>query len=280
VNLLQSGVLGVVEGLTEFLPVSSTGHLTIAESVLGLDVADKGVTAFTAVIQVGAILAVVLFFRREIIAMVRAVLVGLRNPAERATVDFRLAMLVIAGTIPAGVIGLAAKPLVEGPLRSLYIVGASLIVWSGAMWWAERRATQVRSEDKMTLRDGVVVGLSQVLAVLFPGVSRSGATISTALVLGIDRVAATRLSFFLAIPILLAAGVLELPNALNPPAGSEHIGGANLLVGTVVSFAVGYAAVAWLLRFVASNSIAKFVPYRIVVGVVVLVSVAAGWLSN
>ncbi|RKS67942.1 undecaprenyl-diphosphatase [Motilibacter peucedani] len=278
-NALQAAVLGVVEGLTEFLPVSSTGHLTIVESLLGLKVDDDGVTAFTAVIQVGAILAVILFFRAEIIRMVTAVVRGIRDPEERRSLDFRLAMYVVAGTIPAGIIGLAAQKLVEGPLRSLYIVGASLVIWSGAMWWAEKHGRQERGEAQLTLRDGVVVGLSQVLAVLFPGVSRSGATISTALWLGVDRVAATRLSFFLAIPILLAAGVLELPKALHPAADATQIGAGNLLIGTVVSFAVGYAAVAWLLRFVASNSIAKFVPYRVVVGVVVLVSVAAGWID-
>jgi undecaprenyl-diphosphatase len=278
-NALQATVLGVVEGLTEFLPVSSTGHLTIVESILGLKVNDDGVTAFTAVIQVGAILAVVLFFRAEILRMVLAVLRGIRNPAERTSLDFRLAMYVIAGTIPAGIIGLASKKLVEGPLRSLYIVGASLILWSGAMWWAEKHGRQERGEEQLTLRDGLLVGISQVLAVLFPGVSRSGATISTALWLGIDRVAATRLSFFLAIPILLAAGALELPKALSPAADATQIGAGNLLIGTVVSFVVGYAAVAWLLRFVAHNSIAKFVPYRVVVGVVVLVSVAAGWID-
>ena len=278
-NVFQAAVLGVVEGLTEFLPVSSTGHVTIVEGMLGLPVSDKGVTAFTAVIQVGAILAVLLFFRTDILRMVRAVLAGLRDPEARRTTDFKLATYVVAGTVPAGLIGLAAKGLVEGPLRSLWVVGASLILWSGAMWFAEKRATQARGEDGLTLRDGVIIGMSQLLAVLFPGVSRSGATISTALMLGIDRVAATRLSFFLAIPLLLAAGVLQLPEALDVPAGSVEIGALNLVVGTVVSFLVAYAAIAWLLKFVASNSIAKFVPYRLVIGVVVLVSVGAGWLD-
>nr|WP_231116549.1 undecaprenyl-diphosphate phosphatase [Motilibacter rhizosphaerae] len=276
---VQAAVLGVVEGLTEFLPVSSTGHLTITEKILGLKVDDDAVTAFTAVIQVGAILAVVLYFRREILAMVRAVLVGLRDPAERQTLDFRLATYVIAGTIPAGLLGLAAKPLVEGPLRSLWVVGLSLITWSGVMWLAERDGRQDRDEKALTLKDGLVVGVSQVLAVLFPGVSRSGATISTALFLGIDRVAATRLSFFLAIPLLLAAGVLELPHVLSPPAGSTHIGAGNLAIGLGVSFVVGYAAVAWLLKFVARHSIATFVPYRLAVGAGVVVCLTAGWLS-
>lgn len=278
-NVFQAAVLGVVEGLTEFLPVSSTGHLTIAEELLGLEVDDPGVTAFTVIIQIGAIFAVLLYFRDDIWRMVKALLAGLRDPAARTDPDFRLAMLVIAGTIPAGLISLAAKPLVEGPLRSLWVVGISLIAWSGAMWFAEKRATQSRSEGEMTIRDGVIVGTSQVLAVLFPGVSRSGATISTALFLGIDRVAATRLSFFLAIPIFFAATALQLPEALDTPPDSTQIGVVNLLVGTGVSFVVAYAAIAWLLKFVASNSIVKFVPYRIVIGVVVLVSVAAGWMD-
>lgn len=272
-SMLDALVLGVVEGLTEFLPVSSTGHLTVAESVLGLRVDDPAVTAFTAVIQVGAIVAVILYFRDDIVRLVLAAVRGVASSSARTGQDWRMACYVVAGSIPIGIVGLATKNLVEGPLRSLWVVGAALIVWSVVMVEAERRARQDRGEDSLSLRDALVVGVAQCIA-LVPGVSRSGATISTGLLLGLDRVTATRLSFFLSIPALTAAGALELPKALG-----SGVGLAPTLVGTVVSFVVAYATIAWLLRFVAGHSIARFVPYRVVAGALVLVAVGAGWLS-
>jgi undecaprenyl-diphosphatase len=180
---------------------------------------------------------------------------------------------VILGSIPIGIVGLLAKDVVTGPLRSLWVVAAALILWSPVMILAERRGRQQRGEKDLTMRDAVVVGLLQCVA-LVPGVSRSGATISTGLLLGLDRVAATRLSFFLSIPALLAAGLYELPAAL---AGDISIG--QTVVGTVVSFIVAYVSVAWLLKFVAGNSIGKFVPYRVALGVVLLVVLGTGVMS-
>ncbi len=272
-SLIDAGILGVVEGLTEFLPVSSTGHLTVVESMLGLKTDDKAVTAFTAVIQVGAILAVLIFFRTDLIRLVLAGLRGLRSSDGRTGEDWRMATYVVAGSIPIGIVGLAAKGLVEGPLRNLWVVGTALIVWSAVMVFAERRARQNRGEDSLTLRDALVIGVAQCVA-LIPGVSRSGATISAGLLLGLDRVAATRLSFFLAIPALAAAGLLELRKALG-----SGVGFAPTLLGTVIAFVVAYATIAWLLRFVAGHSIARFVPYRVVAGITVLLAVAFGWLS-
>ena len=265
-SILDAIVLGIVEGLTEFLPVSSTGHLTIAEKLLGKDIDDKAVTAFTAVIQVGAIAAVLIYFREDILALVRAVLGGARDAERRrSNPDWRFAWLIVLGSIPIGIVGLAAKDVIEGPLRSLWVVAAALIAWSAVMVWAEREARQARGERSLTTRDVLVIGSVQSIA-LIPGVSRSGATISAGLLLGLDRVTATRLSFFLAIPALVAAGIYELPHAL-----SDGVGAMPTLVGTVVSFVVAYASIAWLLRFVASNSIAKFVPYRIAVGEVTII---------
>jgi undecaprenyl-diphosphatase len=261
----QALVLGVVEGLTEFLPVSSTGHLTIVEQMLGLKVDDKGVTAFTAVIQSGAIAAVLIFFRTDILRLLGGVFRGLRSADGRQSPDWRFAWYIVAGSVPIGIAGLAAKGAIEGPLRNLWVVGAALIAWSPVMVYAERRARQDRRESDVNLKDALVVGVLQCAA-LVPGVSRSGATISAGLFRGLDRVTATRLSFFLSIPALTAAALLELPNALN-----KHVGAAPVIVGTVTSFVVAYVSVAWLLRFVAHHRITWFVPYRAVVGVAVLV---------
>lgn len=264
-GMVDAVVLGVVEGLTEFLPVSSTGHLTLAEGLLGLDVDDPAVTAFTAVIQSGAILAVLLYFAKDIGRLVRDLVVGLLHPARRAEPGFRLALGVVVGSIPIGVVGLALRGVIEGPvLRSLVTVGIALIAWSAVMVLAERRATQARHESDVTVRDTLLIGLAQCIA-LVPGVSRSGATISAGLLLGLDRVTATRLSFFLSVPALTAAGLLQLPDALG-----EGVGLAPVLVGSVVAFAVALASIAFLLRFVAGNTIVAFVPYRVALGVVVL----------
>lgn len=264
-ELWQSVLLGIVEGLTEFLPVSSTGHLTITEQLIGLDVDDPAITAFTAVIQSGAIAAVLLFFRKDILRLLRAALRGLRSAQGRQDPDWRLAVCVVVGSLPIGLVGFVFQDAIRSSvLRSLVTVGLALILWSGVMVLAERRATQARGEDQVTVRDTLLIGAAQCVA-LVPGVSRSGATISAGLLLGLDRVTATRLSFFLSVPALTAAGLLELPSAL-----SGGVGPLPTLVGTVVSFAVAYASIAFLLRFVASNSIVAFVPYRVVLGLVVL----------
>jgi undecaprenyl-diphosphatase len=270
-DILQAVVLGVVEGLTEFLPVSSTGHLTIAERLLGLSVDDEAVTAFTAVVQLGAIAAVLLFFRHDLLRLLRGFAGGLRSPAARRGEDWRLAVAVLAGSIPIAIVGLAAKDAIKGPLRDLWVVAAALIVWSAAIVVAERHARQTRDDADLTTGDALKIGLVQCIA-LIPGVSRSGATISAGLMLGFDRVTATRLSFFMAIPALTAAGVYELKDALG-----HGVGLAPTLVGTAVAFVVAYASIAWLLRFVAGHPLTAFVPYRVALGTVLLVALALGW---
>ena len=272
-DYLDAVILGIVEGLTEFLPVSSTGHLTIAEKALGLDVDDPAVTAYTAVIQMGAIAAVVVYFARDIWRIANAWVRGLYDAQWRGHLDHRMGWYVIVGSIPVGVAGLLGKDLITGPLRSLWVVGVALIAWSAVMWLAERVATQERGEKQLTLRDAIVVGLVQITS-LVPGVSRSGATISAGLFLGLDRVTATRLSFFLSIPALTAAGIYELPDALD---GSLAVG--PIVVGTVVAFAVAFASIAWLLQFVAHHSVAWFVPYRIALGLAILVLLSAGVIT-
>ncbi len=272
-DYLQAVILGIVEGLTEFLPVSSTGHLTITEKILGLKIDDPAVTAYTAVIQMGAILAVLLYFRADIVRIAAAWLRGLFKPELRGTFDHRFGWYVIAGSVPIGIVGFLGKDVVSGPLRSLWWVGGALIAWSAVMWFAERSPAQARGERDLTMKDALVVGALQCVS-LVPGVSRSGATISAGLLRGLDRVTATRLSFFLSIPALLAAGLYELKDV----AGSS-IGVGETVVGTAVSFVVAYAAVAWLLRFVAHHSIAWFVPYRVVLGLVLLGLLVGGAIS-
>ena len=272
VSLAQSVVLGVVEGLTEFLPVSSTGHLTIAENLMNIDTTPKAVTGFTAVIQVGAIFAAIAYFRQDILRIVTGWVRGLSGGEARRTEESRLGWYIIGATIPIGIVGLAGKNIIKNDLRYLWIVAVALIAWSGVMIYAEKVGRQERGEPDATFKDLLTMGLFQCIA-LVPGVSRSGATISAGLFRGLDRVAATRLSFFLGIPALLAAGVFELKDALKAPAGP-------VIVGTVVSFVVAYVAIAWLLKFVAHHSIGKFVPYRLTVGVLVLIGLATSVLSN
>ena len=280
-SYLDALVLGVVEGLTEFLPVSSTGHLTIAEKALGLKVDDVGVTAYTAVIQLGAIVATFLYFWRDIVRLFLAWLNGLRSGPAREHHDYQLAWAVVVGSIPVGVVGFVAKDLVSGPLRSLWVVAGALILWSAAMWLAESRHAMLerhgvdRDEGAITVKDGLVIGLVQCLS-LVPGVSRSGATISAGLFRGINRVTATNLSFFMAIPALTAAGLFE---AVQERHHLAALGVGQMAVGLVVSFVVAYASIAWLLRFVRSNRITAFVWYRVALGLALVVLLATGVMS-
>jgi undecaprenyl-diphosphatase len=278
-SYLDAVILGIVEGLTEYLPISSTGHLTIAEKLLGLEVDDPAVTAYTAFIQLGAIAATLIYFFKDIVRFAVAWFRGLRDTEARRDPDYGLAWAVIIGSIPVGVVGFAARDFISGPLRSLWVVAAALLLWSIVIVVGERvhttfeRQGRIRGEHSVRPIDGLIIGLVQCFS-LIPGVSRSGATISAGLFRGLDRVAATRLSFFLSIPALLAAGVFELKDAL----GGE-IGVGETLVGTVVAFVVAYASVAWLLRFVAHHPITWFVPYRIALGAVLLVLLAGGVMS-
>jgi undecaprenyl-diphosphatase len=274
ISIGQAVVLGVVEGVTEFLPVSSTGHLKITEGLMGIPVDDTAVVGFTAVIQVGAIAAVLFYFFKDIVRIVSAWGRGIVHREERYHHDYKFAWWVIYATIPIVVVGLAAKKLVEGPLGSLWVVAVSLIIGSGVMWAADQMGRHKRGEDDTTLKDAMLVGSSQILALLFPGFSRSGATMSTALILDLDRVAATRLSFFLGIPALTGAGLYELKDAVG-----AGVGAAPLVVGTAVSFVVAYASIAWLLKFVAKHSFNAFVVYRIVIGVLLLGLLGTGVLN-
>jgi undecaprenyl-diphosphatase len=196
---------------------------------------------------------------------------GLRDPHARREFDYRFAWYVIAGSVPIGVVGLVARDLVSGSLRNLWVVAAALIGWSVVMLWSERACRQDRGERDLRLRDVMVVGLVRCVA-LVPGVSRSGATISAGLLRGIDRVTATRLSFFLSIPALTAAGALEAVGEAG--AISATVGWVPTLVGTLVSLVVAYASIAWLLRLVAHHPITVFVGYRVALGAALVLALA------
>lgn len=268
-NWFHAVLLGIVEGITEFLPVSSTGHLTVVEQLLGYDIAGEGMTAFTAIIQVGAIIAAILYFWRDIVRIAVAWFRGLFHADARTDPDYRLGWGVILGSIPVAVVGLAFKNLIQGPLRSLWVVAGALIIWSIAMWLADRVQNATKQMHDVTVVDAVIIGCFQALSPLFPGISRSGATISAGLFRGFDRVTATRLSFFMGIPALVAAGGLESITA----AGSVQatVGWGPTLIATAVSFVVAYFSIAWLLRYVSKNSFKAFIIYRVALGVVLVV---------
>jgi undecaprenyl-diphosphatase len=269
-------LLGAVEGFTEFLPISSTGHLTILERLLGHSTDDPDITAFTAVIQVGAVAATILFLRRDIARIGRAWLRGLRSPGGRGAADYRFGWAVILGSIPIVIVGLAFKDEIETTLRSLWFVGGALILWSGVMWFADSRATQRRHESDVTWRDTLIIGVVQCLA-LVPGVSRSGATMSAGLLRELDRVTVTRLSFFLSIPALTGAGILQSIDEFDNVANG--VGWGPTLLATAVSFAVAFVAVSWLLRYIARHTYSIFIVYRVVLGALVLGLVASGALA-
>jgi len=269
-NALQAIVLGVVQGLTEFLPISSSGHLRIVPALLGWD--DPG-AAFTAVIQLGTMAAVLLYFRADLWRIAVAWLRSLRDPEVRGDLDARMGWYIILGTIPIAVLGLAFKDPIETKFRNLELIGSTLILFGLVMLAAEAVSRRDRPLREITRRDGFLIGCAQALA-LVPGVSRSGATISAGLFLNFDRAAAARYSFLLSIPAVVLSGLFEL----------RHAGEGNLPIGatilaTLLAFVIGYASIAFLLRYLAHHTIAVFVGYRIVLGVMVISLAASGTIG-
>jgi undecaprenyl-diphosphatase len=277
----QAVVLAVVQGLTEFLPVSSSGHLA---AVSRMFFAGDAGASFTAVTQLGTEVAVLIYFARDIVRIVKAWFTGLTRAAHRDA-DYRLGWYVIIGTIPICVLGVAFTDQIRSGVRNLWVVATALVVFSAVIAAAEyfgrqtRHAEyvghQTRRVDQLTYRDAIVVGLAQTLA-LVPGVSRSGATISAGLFVGLDRELAARFGFLLAIPAVFASGVFSLPDAFHPVSEGMSATGAQLLVATGIAFVVGFAAVAWFLRFLLSHSMYWFVGYRVLAGVVLLVLLGTG----
>jgi len=273
----QAIVLGIIEGITEFLPISSTGHLTIAEKLMGMPLDDEGLIAFTAIIQIGAIAAAIIYFWQDIQRVLIAWWRGLWWKRARRQFDYKYGWAIIIGSVPIAVVGLVFKDEIETVLRSLWFVAGALIIWSGVMWLADKYATATRVEKDTTWRDTLVIGLGQCLS-LVPGVSRSGATISVGLLRGFDRVTVTKLSFFLGIPALVAAGLLEVVTKYKHISGG--VGWTSTIIATVVSFGVGYVAVAWLLKFIQNNDFRSFIIYRFVLGLILVVLLGAGIISH
>jgi undecaprenyl-diphosphatase len=271
VNLLQSIVLGIVQGLTEFLPISSSAHLRIVPAMLGWE--DPG-AAFTAVCQLGTEAAVLIYFRHELWAIATH---WLRHPRRYEDPNVRLGWFLIVATIPIGIFGFLFRDQIETGARNLWLIGTVLIVFALVLGYADRHGRHSREIDQLSARDGVLIGLAQSLS-LIPGVSRSGATMSAGLLLGLDRPAAARFAFLIAIPAVLASGLFELFGIATGDSPGEDGAGA-IILATVISFVVGYAAIAWFLRYLASHSLELFVVYRIVVGAAVLVLAGAGVIS-
>jgi undecaprenyl-diphosphatase len=273
-DLFQAIVLGIVQGLTEFLPISSSGHLRIVPAFAGWE--DPG-AAFTAVIQLGTMAAVVLYFREDLLRIARAWLAALRDPSRRSELDARLGWYLILGTVPIVIFGVAFKDQIENGARDLYLIGTTLIVLGLVLLAAEKVSRRDRDLSSITRRDAVVIGFAQALA-LVPGVSRSGATISAGLFLGMDRVSAARFSFLLSIPAVVLSGLYELKDVVNGSAeGAAGLGPT--AVATVLAFISGYVSIAFLLKFLTTHTTGVFVAYRIVLGAAVLALVATGTIA-
>ena len=266
--------MAVVQGLTEFLPVSSSGHLAIVSRIFFAD--DAG-ASFTAVSQLGTELAILVYFARDIVRIAKAWFNGLVVAAHR-NADYRLGWYVIIGTIPICILGLFFSDEIRTGVRNLWVIATALVVFSAVIALAERLGRQSRHIDQLTWRDAVVVGLAQTLA-LVPGVSRSGATISAGLFLGLDPELPARFGFLLAIPAVFASGLFSLPDAFHPVLEGMSATGPQLLVATAIAFVVGLASVAWLLRFLVRHSMYWFVGYRVAAGAGVLILLAAGVVS-
>ena len=272
----QAIILGIVEGVTEFLPVSSTGHLTIVEKLMGMRINDPSLTAFTAIIQVGAIIAAIVYFWDDIWRVLNAWWRGLWWKRARRQFDYKYGWAIIIGSVPIAIVGYLFKDEVETVLRSLWFVAFALIGWSAVMWIADKHSAVRRGEKQTTWRDTLAIGFGQCLA-LIPGVSRSGATISIGLFRGFDRVTVTKLSFFLGIPALVAAGLLEVVTEHKYIAGG--VGWGSTILATIVSFVVGYFSIAWLLKFVSNNDFSLFIKYRVGLGALIIVLLAAGAIT-
>ncbi len=273
-NLIHAIILGIVQGLTEFIPVSSSAHLIIAKKVMGLDqvMTPQQITAFDAVMQLGTLAAVIIYFLGDIVSItfgfVSGNLLWLRGVKDQtARKGARLGWLIILGTLPIATVGLLAKKIIEGSLtKNPYLIGTSMIVWALLMWVAEQVGNRRRELDHVDARDALFVGVAQVFA-LIPGSSRSGTTITAALFAGLSRETAARFSFLLSIPAIAASGLLEMKEAAHLLSGQSIV---QLIVATIVSGIVGYLSIAFLISYLRRNSTYAFILYRIVAGIVLL----------
>lgn len=272
---VEAIVLGLVQGLTEFLPVSSSGHLRIT-SALFFD-ADAG-ASFTAVTQLGTESAVLIYFAKDLWRIAKAWIVGLWDRSVRDTPDYRMSWYIIIGSMPIGAIGFAFKDQIRSGARNLWLVATMLIVFSLVITFAEYWGRQTRNLTHFTMRDGILMGFAQAMA-LIPGVSRSGGTLSAGLFLNLTRETATRFSFLLAIPAVVMSGIFSIPDVFDRGGPGLTPSPAQMIVATIIAFALGYASIAWLLRFVVKHTLYLFVLYRVALGSVILALLTTGTIA-
>ncbi len=271
-SLFEAILLGIVQGLTEFLPISSSGHLFIVPQLFGWP--DPG-ASFTAVIQLGTMAAVLLFFWRDILRIAVAWTRSLWTPELRGTLDARMGWYVIVATIPISLAGLIFSDQIKTIARYLPLTATMLIVFGLLLWFADKTSADEKGDHDLTMRDSIMFGLAQMLA-LIPGVSRSGATITAGRFLGYKREDAARFSFLLSIPAVVLSGLYELKDI----GADGSVPWGPTIIATIVSFVVGYASIAWLLKWLTSHSVLVFTVYRVIVGLLVFALLGAGVLSS
>lgn len=276
--MLNAIILGIVQGLTEFLPISSSAHIAIVGKFL--DGAQDPGARFTAITQIGTELAVLIYFRKDILSIISAWLKSLRRKAhlthhERS--DARLAWLIAFGTIPIVVLGYLLQDFIESDLRSLWVIATTLIVFGLLLGFLDFMGRNERTLDQLTPGHGILYGLAQSLA-LIPGVSRSGATIAMGRILGYRRESALRYSFLLALPAVFGSGFYQLKKAISEPDESTF-SISETVIATSIAFVVGYAVIAWLMRYISTKSFTPFVIYRIALGTALLIALSTGLIS-
>jgi undecaprenyl-diphosphatase len=277
-SLFEAIVLGLIQGLTEFLPVSSSAHVQIFSELMqvkGLSDENSATTAFIATIQLGTEAAVLIYFAKDISRLVRAWFRGVVNPKARDNADYKMAWLVILASIPVGLIGYLLRSFIQETVRTLWVVAFTMILFAAILYLADRYGRREKPIDAMTFNSAIGFGLGQALAVI-PGVSRSGASISFGLFAGFTRAAAARFSFLIGIPAVLASGIVEFKDSY------QHLDSQALtgtIIATVTSFVVGYVVIAGLLKYLNKGSFMPFVIWRLIVGFGLLVMLSNGWIS-
>jgi undecaprenyl-diphosphatase len=277
-NFLEAIILGIVQGLTEFLPVSSSAHVQIASELMqvpGLSDKNSATTAFIATIQLGTEAAVLIYFAKDIARLVKAWFRGVFNSKHRGNADYRMAWLVIIASIPVGLAGYLLREFIQETVRTLWVVAFTMILFAGILYLADRYGRKQKEVADMTFNTALGFGLGQALAVI-PGISRSGASISFGLFAGFNRAAAARFSFLIGIPAVLASGLIEFKDSYQQLDAAALSG---TIVATITSFVVGYAVIAGLLKYLNKGSFMPFVIWRLVVGIALLVMLSNGWIT-
>ena len=272
--MFEAIILGIIQGLTEFIPISSSAHIRLAGEVFP-NAIDPG-AMFTAITQIGTELAVLIYFRKDIVRIISAWISSLTNKSARNQ-DSRMGWLIIIGSLPIVVIGYLAQDFITNELRSLWIIATMMVVFGLLLGAADRFASKTKELSQLTVKHGILYGFAQSLA-LIPGVSRSGATIAMGRALGYSREAALRYSFLLALPAVFGSGLYQLKSALSEDQSAVYSLGETF-VATAIAFVVGYLVIAWLLKFVTTKSFAPFIIYRVFLGTTLLVLLAAGVLQ-